>query len=351
MAAVAAVPAHAAAKVPRDFLVISSTDTVGGSAKYRAKQLKRQRRVGIGMLRVQFHWKDIERQPGAYDFHLYDANVAAAAKRGLRVLPLIFDPPPFAAHGSGGRPGSMYPPDDVADMGHFAAVLAARYGRGGSFWKAHPKLRRIPVRSWQVWNEPNLPIYWAPKPDPVAYTRMLQSVSSSIKGIDPKAEILTAGIPASKLKGAIPLGRFVRRMYAAGAASGFDTLAVNGYAPTARGVVNVIRRARKVMRKAGDGKSKVFLSEFGWSSTGPKHRFRLGARGQARQLSKVLRWGGKHRRGAHLRGILYFQWRDSKPYAPKYKDMWGLHTGLLSRSGKTKPALRAFRRAAHRIRH
>lgn len=350
LAVAVAIPAQAGAKVPRDFLGISSVDTFYGSSHYKAKQLKRQHAAGIGLLRVQFHWKDIEKRRGVYSYGLYDKIMVAAAKRRIRVMPLLFDPPKFLTSGSGGQPGAMYPPDNPADMGHFAAVMAARYGRGGSFWKRHPKLRQVPVHSWQVWNEPNLPVYWAPKPNAVAYTRMLQSVSPSIKGIDPKAEILTGGIPASKLKGAIRLSTFVRGMYSAGAKSGFDTLAVNTYAPNTRGFVHILRVARKLMRNAGDGKSKVYASEFGWASAGPKHRFRVGSRGQARRIASTIRWAGKHRRGAHLRGILYFAWRDSKPYAPKFKDMWGLHTGLLGRSGKAKPALRAFRRAAHSIR-
>jgi hypothetical protein len=46
-----------------------------------------------------------------------------------------------------------------------------------------------------------------------------------------------------------------------------------------------------------------------------------------------------------LRGFVYFSWRDGRPYAPLFKNLWGLHTGLLTVKGKRKPAYNAFVRA------
>ena len=53
---------------------------------------------------------------------------------------------------------------------------------------------------------------------------------------------------------------------------------------------------------------------------------------------------------ARLRGIVYFGWRDGAPYAPSFKDFWGLHTGLIDRRGRPKPALRAFAEALATLR-
>ena len=86
-----------------------------------------------------------------------------------------------------------------------------------------------------------------------------------------------------------------------------------------------------------------------WGNGGPKHRFNLGTRGQARMTNKAVRWVIKQRKRFRLRGFVYFQWRDQEPYPPDFKDMWGLHTGLLTLDGATKPALRSFQKAARTL--
>src|SRR5204863_6742421 len=107
------------------------------------------------------------------------------------------------------------------------------------------------ITAWQIWNEPNLPIYWQPRPNAAAYVQMLRLASQKIKAVDPNAEIITAGIPDSRIKGSIPLTRYLKQMYRAGAAGAFDTLAVNGYAPTGQDVPKLIGHIRRVMNSLG----------------------------------------------------------------------------------------------------
>ena len=51
------------------------------------------------------------------------------------------------------------------------------------------------------------------------------------------------------------------------------------------------------------------------------------------------------RANLNLRGFIYYAWRDGRPYAPRFKDFWGLHTGLLRANGSAKPAFAAFKKA------
>jgi hypothetical protein len=48
----------------------------------------------------------------------------------------------------------------------------------------------------------------------------------------------------------------------------------------------------------------------------------------------------RDRSSLNVRGLVYYQWRDARPY--NGKDFWGLHTGLLDRKGNPKRALRVF---------
>lgn len=338
----------AAAGLPSDFVGIVSEDAYAGASAYRGNAHTAQRQSGIGLLRQTFTWSNIEPRRGEFDFSATDGFVASAARQRFAVLPVLFGPPAWASSRptSGGRRGT-YPPRRPADMGRFATALVGRYGPAGTFWSAHPDLPRIPIRSWQVWNEPNLEVYWPTGPSPQAYARLLKTVGRAIHAADRGAEVVTAGLPKSRL-GMSP-EQFVRGLYWARAKSAFDTVAINPYAQTASGVVAILRRVRRVMNAAGDPRAGIRATELGWSDTGPRGAFRLGPAGQARAIGSTIRALARERHRLSLRGFVYYGWRDLPVYAGG-KDFWGLHTGLLDIRGDAKPALDAFAAAVHAIR-
>jgi hypothetical protein len=334
-----------------DFVGIASLDSFAGTPSYRAQALQQQHAAGVQLLRQNFDWTTIERVRGRYEVAYYDEYVAATASAGIRVMPVLFNSPKF--HSSAPRRGAtryLYFPRNPRSMGRFAAFLVRRYGPNGSFWSSHPSVPKLPIHSWQVWNEPNLIFYAAPRPSARRYTRLLRTVSRYIKKADPSAEVVTAGIAPSKLGSAIRLNRFLKGMYRAGAARGFDTLAVNAYALDSRDLSRTVRSVRRIMRRYHDGRSKLWITELGWATAGPKHRFNVGFSQQAARISSTFGWVARNRARYKLRGLVYFQWRDQNPYPPTFKDMWGLHTGLLNIDGAAKPALQSFSAAAGSLR-
>jgi len=227
-------------------------------------------------------------------------------------------------------------------MGRFAAVLVRRYGPRGSLWTEQPELPRTPVTAWQVWNEPNIPFYWPTGPDPRAYTRLLAAVSRSIKRVDPKAEVVTAGLPQSDR--GVAFERFVNGLYDAGAQSSFDSLAIHAYTRDAGDLVGAVAGARDLLRRRGDD-AGLRVTELGWATGGPPSEFTVGERGQARRIRAALGELSARRGALGLRGVVYFNWRD----LPLYRggsDFFGLHSGLLDIRGRDKPGLGAFKRAA-----
>jgi polysaccharide biosynthesis protein PslG len=225
-----------------------------------------------------------------------------------------------------------------------------RYGPNGSFWSSHPGVPKLPIHSWQIWNEPNLQIYSLPRASARRYTRLLRTVGRYIKKADPGAEVVTAGLPPSKLKTAIRLGRFIKGMYRAGGKAAFDTLAINAYAIDSRDLSRTVRSVRRIMRRYHDSAANIRITELGWATGGPKHRFNIGSARQGARILSTFGWIARNRARYHLRGLVYFQWRDQNPYPPMYKDMWGLHTGLLTLGGQAKPALGSFAQAAAPLR-
>jgi hypothetical protein len=178
---------------------------------------------------------------------------------------------------------------------------------------------------------------------------LLRTVSRYIRRADPTAEVVSAGIPPSKLKSAVRIDRFIKGMYRAGARGSFNTLAVNAYAIDARDLSRTVRSVRRIMNRYHDGGSKLWITELGWATSGPTHRFNVGFSEQGNRIQSTFRWIGENRARYNIRGLVYFQWRDQKPYPPTYKDMWGLHTGLLNLDGVAKPGLSAFSQAAQAL--
>jgi polysaccharide biosynthesis protein PslG len=345
-AAVLGSAAPARAAVPDGFVGLSSEELIDARPKAREASLEAQAAAGVRTLRQTFDWARIERSRGRYDLSEYDPLVLDAAEQGIRVLPVLFNPPRFRSTRPRRRARrGVYPPRRYSDMGRFAEVLARRYGARGTLWQTRPGLARRAVRSWQVWNEPNLQVYWESGVSPAQYVRLSAAVRRAIKRADPGAEIVSAGLPQSTLRRSMTFERFVAGMYRAPGKAPFDTLAVHPYARTNRGTVLAAKLARRLMNRYGDRDGGIWITEIGWASGGPPSSFRAGSKGQAALVGRALRGLGAERTRLGLRGVVYFKWRDTR-LRRGIRDFWGHHTGLLTASGKRKRAFFAFRRAA-----
>jgi polysaccharide biosynthesis protein PslG len=333
---------QAAAAVPKDFFGVVSEDVLAGDAAYRDTTLTQQKAIGIGLIRQTFHWKDIETSPGVYNWATYDAYIAATASHGIGVLPILFEPPAFRATTTA---RGTYPPTNPADIGAFGAAIARRYGPNGTFWTENPAVPKLPITSYQIWNEPNLRAYWPSGQNAKAYGKLLKAASVGIRAADPNAEIVTAGLPDSKLSKPLDVYAYVQTLLAGKGAKSFNTLALNPYSKNKKDLISKLMRFRQILNAGGGKKINIRITELGWSDSGPASLFRAGSNGQAAQISTVYPALVGARSKLKLRGVVYYAWRDGAPYAPLFKDFWGLHTGLLSLAGGTKPAYQAFQNA------
>jgi hypothetical protein len=339
--AVLALPAAAAAATPCDFVGMYASNVIGRGEPLQTDNLRLIGQQGVRILRAQFDWNRIETSPGHFDLRYYDRLVAEAAASGLRVLPILLAPPGWWSTAPAAGPGHlMYPPNDDAAFGRFAATLVHRYGPGGTLWQDAPWLPKLPIVSWQIWNEPSLWAWWATGPDPARYTALLKAAHAAIKAADPSAEVVAAGLPLTPL--GMPLGKFVNGMYAAGAKGNFDTFALHAYASTASESIRVASYARDLLDAHGDP-APVWITEVGWASGGPSSFLTLDEPGQAQTISDFLDQVARQRVALGLRGVIYFQWKDVDPATTDW-DIWIGHLGLLRTDGSAKPSLSAFTR-------
>jgi hypothetical protein len=205
----------------------------------------------------------------------------------------------------------------------------------------------LPIRTWQVWNEPNLEPTFPPRPSPRKYARLVRISHDAITQQDPRAQILLAGMPGYT---GFRAWRYLDRLYRQpGIKRDFDAVALNPYSPDVRHVMTQIKRTRRVMTGHGDADAPVWITELGWGSDDPdKFGINRGIQGQKRMLRRTFLQLARTRHRWNLRHVLWFDWRDPPPHARGCS--FCNSSGLFRHGGAPKPAWRAFLRVAGRRR-
>jgi polysaccharide biosynthesis protein PslG len=329
------VPAGASAAVGREFFGVVP------QALPSVADFQRMHGV-VGTVRVPIEWSRVEPQPGDYDLSGFDEVVGRAADEGIRVLPFVYGSPDWLT-GNPARP--PLGPRGVSAWASLLRHLVRRYEAGGAFWAGRE--REVPIRSWQIWNEPNYLLFWRPRPAPRAYGRLLMQSARVIRAVDPDAQILSAGV--APVEAGITPWAFLRRMYRVrGVARSFDVLALHPYAPYVPWVEKEIRFVRAVMVEAGDGAKPMQLTEVGVASDGEfRNPYDKGPDGQAGFLAKALKLALANRKRWHLVGVDWFTWQDSTAADPHC--VFCQYGGLFDASGKAKAAWSVFRHVAGRV--
>ena len=133
----------------------------------------------------------------------------------------------------------------------------------------------MPITAWQLWNEPLLPVYWRNRPNARSYARLVIAVSRAIRRVHRRAEIVSAGLPPSLLRGAVPLSRYIRQLYRNRIGRSITSLAINSYAKNTRELSRLLRSVRRLMNRSGGRRDSIWITELGWATQGLR-RMRAG---------------------------------------------------------------------------
>jgi Beta-galactosidase len=298
-----------------------------------------QMRGVVGTLRIPVIWAQVEPRPGSFDFARLDRVVASAAESGVRVLPFVYGTPVWLAADPARPPlGSV----GRSAWAGFLRVLVRRYGPGGELW--HGSSTRLPIREWQIWNEPNFLLFWRPRPSPGGYARLLGVSARAIRSADPSARIVAAGL--APVEGGMLPWVFLRRLLAVpGATRLFDLVAVHPYASHLRDVALQVRLAREAMASNGGARTPLLVSELGVASDSQlPTSFNRGRAGQARFLRGAYRLLLHNRSRWRIAGVDWYAWQDTQ--GPDPHCVFCQYAGLFDSSDRPKPAWRALRRIA-----
>ena len=376
----ATISAPASAKAPRTFFGVVP------QSQPDAADFSLMREDGVGIVRQLFLWPAIEPFRGSYDWSGTDAAIRQAAEAGVRVFPVLYGTASWAQSARLNRRCGVAcaPRSRKAKKGfaRFARAAAARYGPGGRFWTAPPPpppppppgepppedpclvppllckratedLARkraagdLPIEAWQIWNEQNSRKYYGPRPNVRRYAALLEGAANHIRREDPKAEVILGGMwgpPDADV--VVPTEEYLQRLYRIrGVKSAFDSVAVHPYAGRFSSVVSQLRGVRKVLQRAGDRRTGMWVTEVGWASGGPQREALVKSPSeQAKLLRASYRLLLRKRKAWNVRSVHWYSWRDTSTNANICA--WCPQSGIRTSDGGEKPSTRAFRRLA-----
>jgi polysaccharide biosynthesis protein PslG len=266
--------------------------------------------------------------PLTFSWTRLDHVVSSARAAGMTV-DLIVDGCPRWAALANPRVESSPQPASSAQYATWAADVAKRYAPEG-------------VNMFEIWNEPNIALFWQPKPDPSAYTADLVAAYSAIKAVDPSAFVISGGLAPTVTKNHnISAIDFLKAMYADGAKGSFDAFGYHAYSfpelpdSNESGWSQMARTSpslRSVMIRNGDGNKPIWVTEFGAPSGGP------GGVGEAAQATALAQAVADVKATPWIGALYVYTWQDNG-FDPHNDQDW---FGLLTAGGSTKPAFRAL---------
>jgi polysaccharide biosynthesis protein PslG len=301
------------------------------SATDLTRYLDGARDARSGWIRFDINW-DMIQSGGASsnNWAPFDNVVRATTARGMKVLATILYTPSWA------RPagtGANTPPTDLSAYASFVRTAVARYAPMG-------------VHAYEIWNEPNIVNFWAPGPDPARYAQMLKLAYSAVKGADPSATVISAGLSPYGSNGQSdaqhmnPLN-FLEQMYANGAAGSFDAVGWHPYNypyglayatwSAWSQMAQTSPSARSIMTANGDAAKQIWATEFGAPTGGTTRDISEAAQAQLVTDSytqlKSWSWAGPaffysyHDNGTSRTdveqnfGVIHFDWTPKLSYA------------------------------------
>ncbi|MCX5694124.1 MAG: endo-1,4-beta-xylanase [Candidatus Omnitrophica bacterium] len=201
------------------------------------------RDAGVGWVRWDFLWSDIEAQEGKFDFTKYDNIVKVLKNNDIHILGVLH----YSTNWASSCGEWNCPPEDNQKFVNYASKVIQRY--------------KDQVKYWEVWNEPDSAIYWKKQDSLKSYCILLKEVYLAAKKIDPDCKILNGGIANGLVS--------INHLYDNGAKDYFDILNLHFFESPLHGkngikaVISYPNLAYKIMVRNGDAHKKIWITEIG----------------------------------------------------------------------------------------
>ncbi len=204
------------------------------------KAVPLMKEAGVGFIRMDFLWEDIEPKKGEFSFDKYDRLVDLLDKNDIKILGLLhYNVSWNSAH--------WFDPPDPDLFANYARRVVARY--------------KSRVKYWELWNEPNVDIYWKPQDGMKRYTALLKRTYTELKREDATCRLLVGGLSMDFIAS-------LEQLYQQGAKDYFDICNVHPFVtPVVENalalLIGSISKVRAVMAAHGDAVKPLWITELG----------------------------------------------------------------------------------------
>ena len=206
------------------------------------RSVELMKKCGVGIVRMDFLWQDIEPVRAKHSFSKYDYLVDALTRSNIAILGVL------GYHADWASPGKIWnvPHTDFTFFYDYCSAVARRY--------------KDRVKFWEIWNEPDSRVYWQPQDGLVEYARLLRGAYSLLKQIDPACSVLNGGLSEGLAS--------VRALYERGAGDCFDIMNIHAFeSPVHRDaidrVVAFVKATGQVMDLNNDAAKRIWVTETG----------------------------------------------------------------------------------------
>jgi len=210
---------------------------------------------GIEAIRVDFPWIDIEQEDDEFYWDSFDKIVDLCEERELEIVAIVGYSPYWASTNKEEDDFAFYPPKNAEEFGEFIKEASSRYkGR---------------VNTWEIWNEPNLSLFFKGY-DPEVYFPLLEEAFISAKYGDPNSIVLIGGLAndpdITGLPGMNP-EEFLEKIYILGGEEYSDAAAIHPYTDPYQGLSTLrdrITPIREIMDENGAIEHLLWIGEIGY---------------------------------------------------------------------------------------
>jgi len=209
------------------------------------KAVEQIRDLGVGLLRMDILWSDVYAGPHQTNFSRYDDLITLIRSHDIQILGLLHY---NKSHSNAQGENWNHPPDSFEEFAGYVADTVAHF--------------KGQVDHWEIWNEPNHPVYWSgPKDRLKTYSELLRLSYQAAKSANSNAFVLNGGL-------AQPVVEDTRNLYENGAKDFMDALSIHPFmdplSPSPQKEFDeTIRAVENIMSTYGDSKKKIWITEMG----------------------------------------------------------------------------------------